>query len=103
MPLYEYTCRQCGHEFEALVRDSLVPVCPSCQAPDVERMLSLFSVSSDGENSVNMTSLNRWTTAGLGLVLVRSWLAPIRFSIHNRSRQFQRYPFHRKGFGSNSP
>ena len=21
MPLYEYTCRQCGHEFEALVRD----------------------------------------------------------------------------------
>ena len=41
--------------------------------------------------------------AGLGLVVVRSWLAPMRFSIHNRSRQFQRYPFHRKGFGCNSP
>ena len=42
MPLYEYQCRACGHEFEALVRrsDSHSPSCPSCKGQDLERLLS---------------------------------------------------------------
>jgi len=48
MPLYEYTCRACGHEFEALVRGSSMPSCPVCQAVDLQRLVSLFAVDTEG-------------------------------------------------------
>ena len=47
MPIYEYRCRTCGHDFEALVRDAKTPPCPDCSSEDVERLLSLFAVSSE--------------------------------------------------------
>ncbi len=31
MPIYEYSCTACGHEFEELVRGDEKPVCPSCE------------------------------------------------------------------------
>jgi putative FmdB family regulatory protein len=40
MPIYEYKCRACGHQFETLVRTSSTPDCPSCQSVDLERVLS---------------------------------------------------------------
>lgn len=46
MPLYEYSCRACGHTFEALVRPPGTPACPACGATDLERLLSLFAVNS---------------------------------------------------------
>jgi putative FmdB family regulatory protein len=46
MPLYDFRCRACGHEFEALVRSPETSIsCPSCQQPDAERLLSSFAVS----------------------------------------------------------
>jgi putative FmdB family regulatory protein len=47
MPIYDFHCRACGHDFEALVRpqDLEPPRCPSCQAVDLERQLSTFAVS----------------------------------------------------------
>ena len=48
MPIYEYRCRACAHEFETLVRSGDTPACPSCSATDLERLLSLFAVDSDG-------------------------------------------------------
>jgi putative FmdB family regulatory protein len=45
MPLFDFACRQCGHRFEALVRPGHEPVCPSCQSADLEKLLSLFAVS----------------------------------------------------------
>jgi putative FmdB family regulatory protein len=48
MPLYEYQCRACHHQFEALVRAADVPVCPQCQSTELEKMLSSFGVSSEG-------------------------------------------------------
>lgn len=43
MPIYEYACRQCGHEFEKLVRNGTVPDCPSCHSTELEKKLSVFS------------------------------------------------------------
>ncbi len=47
MPIYDFRCRGCGHEFEALVRPQDPPtICPACRAHDVERQPSSFAVSS---------------------------------------------------------
>lgn len=47
MPIYDFHCRSCGHEFEALVRvQDAPPRCPSCRGADLERLLSSFAVSS---------------------------------------------------------
>ena len=47
MPIYEYKCRNCGNEFEALVRKSDTPSCPSCKGTELERMLSLPALKTE--------------------------------------------------------
>jgi len=45
MPIYDFHCRGCGHEFEALVRAQDPPAsCPSCRSTDVEKLLSAFAL-----------------------------------------------------------
>lgn len=51
MPLYEYSCSECGHRFEILQRigegaDGLT--CPKCDASRVEKQFSTFASTSDG-------------------------------------------------------
>ena len=48
MPIYEYECRGCGHQFEFLLLPSNVPACPSCGGSDLQREISMFAVSSEG-------------------------------------------------------
>jgi putative FmdB family regulatory protein len=45
MPIFDFECRQCGHEFEALVRTGDVPSCPKCKSEELKRLLSNFAVS----------------------------------------------------------
>jgi putative FmdB family regulatory protein len=49
MPLFEYACKRCAKEFEALVRASETPECPSCHGQDLERRLSVFAAHTGGE------------------------------------------------------
>jgi len=47
MPLYDFRCRACGAQFEALVREGYELVCRACGARDLERLASTsFSVKS---------------------------------------------------------
>jgi putative FmdB family regulatory protein len=48
MPIYQYACRGCTHRFEQLVRGADRPSCPACQSPDLERLFSVFAVSTGG-------------------------------------------------------
>ena len=41
MPIYEYGCAKCGHEFETLVRNGAAPDCPSCGSTDLGKKLSV--------------------------------------------------------------
>jgi putative FmdB family regulatory protein len=45
MPLYEYECRSCHHQFELLVRESTELECPACRGHELEKQLSVFAVS----------------------------------------------------------
>jgi len=47
MPIYEYACKTCKHQFEALVLKGSVPVCASCGGAELERLLSLPRVQSE--------------------------------------------------------
>ena len=47
MPIYEYSCEGCKHQFETLVRGNEPPVCPACGSSDLSRILSLPAVNSD--------------------------------------------------------
>jgi len=54
MPIYDFRCRSCGNEFEALSRPQDPPVvCPSCQSADLEKLLSGFAVSSADIRAAN--------------------------------------------------
>lgn len=48
MPIYQYQCNKCGHEFETLVRSSEKPACPSCDSEDLTRQLSLVAAPAKG-------------------------------------------------------
>jgi putative FmdB family regulatory protein len=45
MPIYEYLCKGCGHEFEREQRitDKPVRTCPTCKARKVQRLISQTS------------------------------------------------------------
>jgi putative FmdB family regulatory protein len=44
MPIFEYICTDCERRFEAVVRASEEPSCPSCAGSKLERQLSSFAV-----------------------------------------------------------
>ncbi len=48
MPIFEYVCKDCRHEFEALVFGKQEAACPKCQSLKLEPQLSVFAVSSKG-------------------------------------------------------
>lgn len=41
MPLYEYACEKCSHEFEALVFGDEQVACPECDSERIRRLLSV--------------------------------------------------------------
>ena len=48
MPIFEYVCKECQHEFEALVFGKQKAECPRCQSKKLEPQLSIFAVSAKG-------------------------------------------------------
>jgi putative FmdB family regulatory protein len=48
MPLFEYECRKCGHQFEALVVASRTPTCPKCKSQDLEKRVSSLGFAGVG-------------------------------------------------------
>jgi putative FmdB family regulatory protein len=54
MPIFEYRCKSCAHEFEALViPQNPEAECPECHSKDLEKLLSGFALSSDGIRQAN--------------------------------------------------
>ena len=45
MPIFEYICQECHHEFEALVFGKDKAACPKCESKKLEPQLSVFAVS----------------------------------------------------------
>jgi putative FmdB family regulatory protein len=41
VPLYEYACQECEHEFEALVFNGEKVECPQCRSEKLQKQMSL--------------------------------------------------------------
>ena len=53
MPIFEYRCRDCGAEFEKIVRsDGDSVICEQCHGRKLDRLLSVFAVSGPQGESV---------------------------------------------------
>lgn len=59
MPIYEFLCRGCGHEFETVVLPSTTASCPACAGEDLERLVSGFAVSSEQTRQAAIKSAKR--------------------------------------------
>jgi putative FmdB family regulatory protein len=68
MPVYEYACEKCGHEFERQQRITEDPVktCPVCKAKKVRRLISrtAFVLKGGGWYSDLYSSAKPGTEAG---------------------------------------
>jgi putative FmdB family regulatory protein len=51
MPIYEYVCKECDHQFEALVYGKEKAECPKCHTRKLTPQLSVFAVSAKGGSS----------------------------------------------------
>jgi putative FmdB family regulatory protein len=49
MPIFEYICKECDHQFEALVYGKQKAECPKCHGGKLAPQLSVFAVSAKGD------------------------------------------------------
>jgi len=62
VPIYEYECRDCGRQFEKLVRSGEAVACPACNGGHLEQLLSLFAVNSESTRQRSLTQARRKNT-----------------------------------------
>ncbi len=59
MPIYEYTCLECGTQFEKFVRSMATVAevnCPECGSSRVKKGWSLFGVAGSGGTSRDLVT-----------------------------------------------
>ena len=59
MPLFDFVCRKCGHQFEALVRNNIKPKCAACNHEELERLFSLPAVKSEATQDLAMRAAKK--------------------------------------------
>lgn len=59
MPIFEYTCQDCGDEFELLIRGSKVAACPGCKSKNLEKKFSPQAVHGDGSHGKAMRAAKK--------------------------------------------
>lgn len=59
MPIYEYTCADCGLDFERLVLGGTRPSCPECESTRLERRISLPRVKSSTTHGMAMRAAKK--------------------------------------------
>jgi putative FmdB family regulatory protein len=64
MPIFEYICEECQHEFEALVLGKDKAACPKCQSKKLAPQLSVFAVSAKSRVSAPSISAGSCGSCG---------------------------------------
>ena len=68
MPIYEYQCQSCGHEYEALQKVGAEPIviCPACTKPELMKKISAagFRLKGSGWYETDFKSGTKKNVAG---------------------------------------
>ncbi|PCJ11550.1 MAG: transcriptional regulator [Gammaproteobacteria bacterium] len=68
MPIYEYECKSCGHQLEALQKMSDAPLlnCPACEKDELKKLISAaaFRLKGDGWYETDFKSGKKKNLAG---------------------------------------
>ena len=59
MPIFEYQCASCRHEFEILVRTGDVPACPTCAGQELTKLISLPAIKSESTHALALRAAGR--------------------------------------------
>lgn len=65
MPMYEYKCCDCCHEFEELAGIDELPPCPKCKSAKVEKLMSATAIKT-GDSAGAMPDLGGMPPMGGG-------------------------------------
>ncbi|HEY7334045.1 MAG TPA: zinc ribbon domain-containing protein [Bryobacteraceae bacterium] len=64
MPIYEYLCHGCRHQFECLLLGSSARAkCPNCESEDLEQLISSCAVRSEATTQANLAAAHRKVAA----------------------------------------
>jgi putative FmdB family regulatory protein len=58
MPIYDFSCRACANKFEKLVLKK-APSCPKCGSEDLERLLSMPALHTEGTHARVMSNAKK--------------------------------------------
>ena len=56
MPIFEYVCQECNHQFEAIVMGKQKAACPKCESKRLSQQLSSFAVGGEKSRAAAPTS-----------------------------------------------
>jgi putative FmdB family regulatory protein len=56
MPIFEYVCQQCNHQFEAIVMRKQKAACPKCESKRLSQQLSSFAVGGEKSRAASPSS-----------------------------------------------
>ncbi len=59
MPIFDYKCRECEQTFEVFIRGEVQPVCEACGSAEVEKMLSMPTVQSEGTRNLALKAAKK--------------------------------------------
>ncbi|MCA0377443.1 MAG: zinc ribbon domain-containing protein [Gemmatimonadetes bacterium] len=63
MPMFDFVCTACQHEFEALVRNlstgPTTPACPACGSTALEKRVTLPAIKTSGTHAKAMAAAKR--------------------------------------------
>ncbi len=64
MPIYEFTCRDCGEDFEMIrkVTDGENPACPVCRSHNTKKKMSGFIARSGSGDNTKTNAVKNGTT-----------------------------------------
>ena len=60
MPIFEYACKKCAKEFEALVLPTTgAPKCPACESTELEKLISRPAIKSETTHGLAMKAAKK--------------------------------------------